>query len=199
MIGENKKINTLTIITVVLIVLAAVVFGLVAIPLLKKLKTNSAKAAMANYNTTAGKKYISDIEAAYSKLAANPDAVALLDTASPVNPDVAGAMTQLDGLVSDSGLALNTMSPSQGDNGSMKINLLTNGTYENLQKFLVGLENNLRPFVIDSITINSYESGDQTLTAGDFSIELSFAGGQAKSNQSTESQTATAKSGGSNE
>lgn len=205
---ENKKINTITLVTIGLVTMAVIVFASVAIPSLKKLKANSTRAAIAAYNLKAGEKYISDTDIAYKKLVANQEAVALLNTASPTSPDVAGAMTQLDSMVSDSGLTLNTLSPSQSDTGATKVNILVSGAYENLQKFLTSLENNLRPFLIDNVTITAYEDGDQMLTAGNYSVELSFtggparldepsrSGGQAASNKSTQSQTTTVSSGG---
>lgn len=187
---ENKKNITPIIYTTILIVATVLVIMFLAIPSFKKLKTNSYNFAAANSNYTDGAKYITDIETAYAKLEANQNAVDLLNTASPTSPDIAGALVQIDGLTSESGLNLNALTPSWGENGEIKISAIVSGSYDGLEKFLQGLENNLRPFQISTISVTAYEGSDgQILTAGNYAIEITYAGGETP--EVSESQGAT--------
>lgn len=194
----HKKMLPSTLVLTGMVVVAALLIMYLAIPSYKKLSVNAKRAAKANSSITQGQEYITDVQAAYRKLSANPNAVALLDTAVPTEPDIAGALVQLDGIVADSGLALNALAPSRGENGEYKISITASGNYEQLQKFLTSLENNLRPFGINNIVITAYSGDGQVLTAGDYSVEVSYLGAStAVSDAATQSTgTTTVTSGG---
>jgi len=187
MATQPKSSSNLKII--LLIVLAMLLFIFLGAPSFGKLKNNSARAAVASANNVDGAKYIKDIQAAYQKLAANPQAVALLNTAAPTDSDIAGALVQIGGIATDSGLSLNALSPTHTDNGDVQINAMVSGDYGQLEKFLTSLENNLRPFVVSSIAVTAFEENGGVLTAGNYAIILSYVGAKSSTSDATTSST----------
>lgn len=197
-LSVKKKMLPSTLVLIGLVVVAILLVMYLAIPSYKKLSVNAKRAAKANASITQGQQYVTDVQTAYRKLSSNPNAVALLDTAVPTEPDIAGALVQLDGIVADSGLALNALAPSRGENGEYKISITASGNYEQLQKFLKSLENNLRPFGINSIVITAYSGDGQVLTAGDYSVEVSYLGaknGVVSDTATSSTNTVTVTSG----
>jgi len=195
--SKNKKSVSGVIITSILVVAAFLAVVFILIPALKKLKNNSERGAIANANIQNGTQYIKDVQAAYGRLQSNKEMVSLLNVAAPTDSDIAEALVQVDNIASSSGLALNALSPSLGENGEAKINVMVSGNYQDLEKFLQGIEKNIRPFIISSVSVTSYEGGEgQALTAGNYAIELTYVGAKTSAGSESVQNTTTVSSEG---
>lgn len=169
---ETRKNLPSIIIVLALLFVALLLVVFLAIPSVHKLKINLARVAKARANATQAAQYITDIDGAYQKVAANPEAASLLALAAPKDADVANAVVMIDAIVASSGLSLNALSPRQTSGGKTVVTVTASGSYENLKKMIAGFENNIRPMSADGISLVALESGGEVLTAGNFSIDV---------------------------
>lgn len=165
--NKSKGITT----AIVLAAVAGLVLVLLGIPSLRGLKYQAQAEAQTKYDYESGKRFIGDIEQTYSRLTSSGVDI-LLGIASPADTDISAALVQLDAMVSESGLALNSLSPST-EGGQTNIGTIVSGEFEKLQTFLKLIETNLRPFNVQSVSINSFEADGKIITAGTYEIILS--------------------------
>ncbi len=178
---NNKGITSAIILTVV----AVGVLAVLGIPSLRGLRYQAQASAQAKYDYESGKKFVNDVQTTYTRLTSS-GLDKQLSIAAPADVDIPAALVQLDAMVAQAGLTLNSLSPSTSG-GQTNVNLIVSGDYAQLQTFLKLIETNLRPFDIQSVAINTFESDGKIKTAGTYDIVLSKNKNATSENQSTSS------------
>jgi|GEM_PF-1924176 len=158
-------------VAIALTVIAGIVLVVLGLPSLRGLRYQSQAAGQAKYDYESGKKFIANIQTTYTSLSSS-GLDKQLSVAAPADEDIPSALVQLDAMVSKAGLSLNSLSPST-ENGKTDINIIVSGGFTNLQQFMKLIETNLRPFNVQSVSINSFEADGKILTAGTYEIILS--------------------------
>ena len=191
-ISPNKSKGIVT--AIVLTIIAGIVLFALGIPSLRSLRNQAQAADQAKSDYSSGKIYIDAVAATYSSLTAG-GLDKTLSVAAPADIDIPSALVQLDAMVAQSGLSLNSLTPST-EGGQDNINLIASGEFGQLQSFLKLVESNLRPFDIESVAVNSYEADGKILTAGTFEVILSKKTPGSTSSQSTTSNESVTVSSG---
>lgn len=100
----------------------------------------------------------------------------------PVDPEVPQIINQINGLAVQSGIVIKSMDSRQlaidpsasassfaGGKGTLRFNVKTFGTYEGFKSFLQKLENNIRIFSINNVTIGRASNIPNNF---DFNLEI---------------------------
>lgn len=178
----NEQSSKQSIFVVLAIIMSIVLIYVLFVPGLRRLTDMSVKTAAKKNDLQIGRQKIDDLKAAAETLSQKSAAVEALNIAVPPQKDTAGALVQIAQMVSDAGLAVQSIQPNPNGAkaGALPMTVVVQGRFTDLVKFSEIVEKNLRPVQIKTINIASSSGEEGSGLSASYAVELVYFMGEEK-------------------
>lgn len=176
-------------IPLLLLVGAIVLIWTVTWPMIGELKVLSGQVGEKETILSTGRERIAAIQRTAAQISSLPSQKDLLDVAMPTDSDAAGALVQLNEMVSRAGLKIVSAQPGKAEKGILPMNIVVEGPFSNVLHLISLCELNLRPIQVSQIDATAVTDGSLSTTL-DLSLLYLAATSQKESKEGENSQAA---------
>lgn len=146
-------------------ILIIVLLYMITWPMFGEIRELSGKIGERQGALTLGRQRIAQIQSIAAQISSLGTQKDQLDAAMPAEPDAAGALIQINEMVSRVGLKLSSIQPGQSEAGVLPLSIVVEGPFANVLQLIALFEKNLRPVTVAQIdTTPVSEEGGNTLT-----------------------------------
>lgn len=173
---QSPSIRPQDLILVVSIILIGCIVYFAAIPQAKSLKANMLTLQQKREELAKLKRRADDLNRLQDRIAQIKEDIDRLGVAYPEKDQTIEALIQAQIIASSSAMAVERMTPSTAKDGFVPVSMSVSGRFVDLSGFLRGLNNNLRPILVKSVTIAAAGDNERPLVAVNTLLDFAYAG-----------------------